>query len=392
MTMKKNLKRKQDMTPTPLKHFGLALALVAAGAASAAAPVAPGIASYQPQPITLDKTRGYVLPDGTVQIIGCDDMAGIIEKTNAIFMKAHAGFKFTNVMKGNGPAIPGITYQASALAPMCGEATMLQLLPYEKIHGGSKAEPVAAMGIKIAHASLNPKAKLGPMALVVNKSNPIASLTQEQVTSIFAYGAGDGDITAWRQLGSTGALASQAIHPTGLDEDAYNRPEDLGMGEYMIYQKLAPFPGRPFTPKYERMHRYSEVVARVASDPAAIGLVALNKVTSAVRVVPMVGTDGALTTGSVADLQSGRYPYDRYLYIYARRPVGEAMDPLLREYLRLMLSKEGQQVIAADAKGYLPLSAKEVAEELAKLEKAETWLPRSKQGPMQNFPFPAPRP
>ena len=387
------------MTLTPIKQAGslcaLALSMVSAASAIAepgSAPVAAGLASYQPTPITFDKSRGYVLPDGTVQIIGCDDMAGIIEKADAIFSKAHPGFRFTNVMNGNGPAIPGITYQASALAPICGEATMLQLLPYEKIHGGSKAEPVGAMGIKIAHASLNPQAKLGPMALVVNNSNPIASLSEDQVTSIFAYGAGTGDITAWSQLGSGGALAHQSIHPTGLNEDAYNRPEDLNMGEYMTYQHLGPFPGRPFSPKYERMQRYSEVVTRVASDPAAIGLVALNKVTPAVRVVPLVGTDGNLTTGSAADIQAGKYPYDRFLYIYARRPVGEAMDPLLREYLRLLLSREGQQLIAADAKGYLPLSAKEIAEETAKMEKAETWLPRSKQGPMQNFPFPAPRP
>jgi phosphate transport system substrate-binding protein len=372
--------------------------LFAAGAIAAAhaAPmrkVDPSLPSYQPQPVTLDKTRGYVLPDGSVEIMGCDDMAGIIAKTDALFMKTHPGIRFTDIMKGNGPAIPGITYQASALAPMCGGATLLQLLPYEKIHGGSKAEPVAALAIRVGHASLNPQAKLGPMALIVNKKNPIASLTQDQVTSIFAYGAGTGDITAWNQLDVGGPVAGKTIHPTGLDEDAYNRPEDLGMGEYMMYTKMGPFPGGPFSPNYERLKRYADVVERVAEDPQAIGLVALNKVTAKVRVVPLVSTDGkTLTTGSEADIVGGRYPYDRFLYVYARRPLGEAFDPLVREYLRLMLSKEGQQAIASDAKGYLPLSATELADERAKLDKAEVWLPRSKQGPSLNFPFPAPQP
>ncbi|WP_077035130.1 PstS family phosphate ABC transporter substrate-binding protein [Pelomonas sp. KK5] len=380
------------MTPHSFKQAGLAALLACAAGAAAAAGVAPSAKPYQPTPVTLDKSAGYVLPDGTVQIIGCDDMAGIIAKTDALFARAHPGFRFTDVMKGNGPGIPGITYQAAALAPMCGEATLLQLLPYEKIHGGSKAEPVGALAIKIAHASLNPKAKLGPMALIVNKANPIASLTQDQVTSIFAYGAGTGDITAWNQLDVGGAMTGKTIHPTGLHEDAYNRPEDLGMGDYMMYTKMGPFPGRPFTPTYERLTRYADVVTRVAGDPQAIGLVALNKVTPQVRVVPLVGTDGKLTTGSAADILAGRYPYDRFLYVYARRPVGEAFDPVVREYLRLLLSREGQQAIASDAKGYMPLSDKELAEELERLEKAEIWLPRSKQGPSTNFPFPAPQP
>ena len=381
------------MTPDLPKHLGRLWSLLLAAGSACAASVAPTAVPYKPMPVTLDKSAGYVLPDGSVQIVGCDDMAGIIRKTDALFAKAHPGFRFTDVMKGNGPGIPGITYQASALAPMCGAATLLQLLPYEKILGGSKAEPVAPLGIKVAHASLNPRAKLGPMALIVNRSNPIPSLTQDQVTSIFAYGAGSGDITAWRQLDVGGTLATKTIHPTGLNEDAYNRPEDLGMGDYMMYTKMGEFPGRPFSPNYERMTRYADVVARVAGDPQAIGLVALNKVTPNVRVVPLLSTDGkTLTTGSEADLLAGRYPYDRFLYVYARRPVGEPFDPVVREYLRLMLSKEGQQAIADDAKGYLPLSASELAEELAKLEKAETWQPRSKQGPAMNFPFPAPQP
>jgi phosphate transport system substrate-binding protein len=58
----------------------------------------------------------------------------------------------------------------------------------------------------------------------------------------------------------------------------------------------------------------------------------------------------------------------------------------------MVLSREGQQAVAMDAKGYLPLSATDVQLELSRLEKAETWGPRSKQGPKLNFPFPSPFP
>jgi phosphate transport system substrate-binding protein len=370
----------------------LGIAAGPAWSAAALSLVDARLPSYQPKPVTVEKTRGYVQPDGSIQIVGFDDMAGMLASLNKLFVQSHPGLKFKMEMKGNGPAIPALTYDASAFAPMGGGATVLQLLPYEKIHG-SKAEPVAALAIRVAHSSLNPKAKLGPLGLIVHKSNPIKSLTMEQVTSMFAFGSGTGDVTSWSQLGLKGALEGKAIRPSGLSEDAYDRPEDLGMGEYMMFQKMGQFPGFPFSPRYERMKRYADVVARVADDPQAVGLVALNKVSPKVRVVPMVGNDGkTLTSGSAADIVAGKYPYDRYLYIYVRRPVGEPFDPLVKEYLRMMLSKQGQTLIAKDAKGYLPLNVTEVEEELAKLERAEVWEPRHKQGPQLNYPFPSPQP
>lgn len=348
---------------------------------------------YQPKPVTLDQKRGYIQPDGSVQIMGYDDMDGMLNKLNALFIQTHPGFRFKMELKGNGTAIPGITYDASAFGPQGGGATLVQLLPYEKIYGGSKAEPVAPMVVRVAHSSLNPAAKLSPLGLIVNVKNPIPSLTMEQVTGMFAFGSGKGDITGWSQLGVTGALAGKTIHPTGLSEDAYDRPEELGMGEFMTFRKMGGHPGFPFSPRYERMKRYADVVESVRSDPLAIGLVALNKVDASVRVVPMVSNDGtSLTTGSEADIVGGRYPYDRYLYIYVRRPLNEPFDPFVKEYLRMVLSKEGQAIIAQDSRGYLPLSRTEVTEELDKMLGAEVWEKRSVQGPKLNFPFPSPQP
>jgi phosphate transport system substrate-binding protein len=94
----------------------------------------------------------------------------------------------------------------------------------------------------------------------------------------------------------------------------------------------------------------------------------------------------------VRDLTANRYPYGRDLYIYIRREPGTSFDPLIKEYMRLILSKQGQEIIAQDTKGYLPLNAEDVKTELEKLDNAKTWAPRAKQGPMLNFPFPSPEP
>ncbi|HWJ36591.1 MAG TPA: substrate-binding domain-containing protein [Steroidobacteraceae bacterium] len=354
--------------------------------------VDPNLMDYQPQPVSAPHDRGYVMPDGSVRIVGFDDMAGMVAKWDQEFTRTHPGIKFTPLLKGSGTAIPAITYDMAAFAPEGGGATLLELLPYEKIYG-SKKDPVAALIIRVGHGSLNPAAKMSPLGIVVNKSNPIKSLTQEQVASIFSTGSGTGDVTNWSQIGLSGELAGKPIHPAGLYWDAYQRPEDPNMGEYMMYRKMGAFPGYVFSQNYEQYVHYSDVVKKVASDPLAIGIVALNKVDSSVRVVPLVGNDGhTLTTGSVPDLIADAYPYNRDLYIYIRREPGTVFDPLVQEYMRLILSKQGQEVIAQDSKGYLPLNAEDVKVEREKLDAAKTWAPRAKQGPMLNFPFPSPEP
>lgn len=354
--------------------------------------VDPTLADYHPQAVPAPHGHGYVMPDGSVRIVGFDDMAGIVAKWNQEFTRTHPGIKFLPILKGNGTALPAITYDMTLLAPEGGGATLLEQLPYEKIYG-SKSDPVAALIIRVGHGSLNPAAKMSPLGIIVNKSNPIQSLTQETVTSIFATGNGTGDATNWSQVGMNGKLADKPIHPTGLYWDAYQRPEDPNMGEYMMFRKMGEFPGHVFSQNYEQYTLYSDVVKKVASDPFAIGIVALNKVNPSVRVVPLVSTDGhTLTTGSVPDLLANRYPYGRDLYIYIRREPGTPFDPLAKEYLRMVLSKQGQQAIAQDSKGYLPLNAEDVKFELEKLEAANTWATRKSQGPMLNLPFPSPEP
>jgi phosphate transport system substrate-binding protein len=354
--------------------------------------VDPSLPEYHAHPVQQPEHRGYIMRNGSVRIVGFDDMAGMVGRWDALFTKTHPGIHFTPILKGNGTAIPAITYDMTLFAPEGGGATLLELLPYEKIYG-SKKDPVAALIIRVAHGSVTPGAKMSPLCIIVNKSNPIPSLTTEQVASIFSTGAGTGDTTSWSQLGLGGALAGKPIHPTGLYWDAYQRPDDPYMGEYMMYRHFGPFPGHVFTPHYEQYLHYSDVVKKVASDPLAIGIVELNQVNPSVRVVQLPALDGkGLTTGSPADLIADRYPYPRDLYLYIRREPGTPLDPLVAEYVKLVLSRQGQEAVAMDSKGYLPLNAHDVQLELERLDRAKTWAPRSKQGPKLNFPFPSPEP
>lgn len=67
-------------------------------------------------------------------------------------------------------------------------------------------------------------------------------------------------------------------------------------------------------------------------------------------------------------MTSGVYPLDRYIYLYIRKLPGQPVEAWLKDYLRFMLSSQGQAIIAAEPDGFLPLNAREISEELAKLE------------------------
>ena len=64
---------------------------------------------------------------------------------------------------------------------------------------------------------------------------------------------------------------------------------------------------------------------------------------------------------------SRKYPLSRYLYVYANKAPGKALDPLVKEFAGFVLSKEGQEIVVKD--GFFPLTSAVVAEELAKLAK-----------------------
>jgi phosphate transport system substrate-binding protein len=75
---------------------------------------------------------------------------------------------------------------------------------------------------------------------------------------------------------------------------------------------------------------------------------------------------GYYSHGSYDDVKSGKYPLNRFLYLYINKAPGKPLDPLVKEFCKLIFSKEGQEVVVKD--GYLPLPPEVAKQELAKLE------------------------
>ena len=298
--------------------------------------------AFTPQPVEFPHAAPYLTPAGAIAIVGYNDMQGIVSALDARFAAAHPEFTFALTLKGTRTAPPALAQGKSALAPMGAEFSAEELAQYRAVVG---ADP---RGFRIAHASLSSKALSGPLAIIVHPDNPLTKLSLPQLKRILKGTAG------WKDLGLTGDWAHRAVHPYGV------RPE-LALGLFLRARLGAM---ESFGPGFKGFPQSADVVKVVADDPLGIGFTAVNRVTSGVKVLALAPDDLApAVTLTEENVRSGRYPLDRYLLIYARLP----LEPWAREYLRMVYSREGQEAVAADALGYLPLNAEEAAAERLKL-------------------------
>lgn len=325
---------------------------------------APGLAlaqaAYVPAPASPPRDAGYLLPDGTVRIVGWDDLAGMFEKLDALYEHTHPG---TRLRYESGDLLApqhALIFGETAFAPTGMEFSSSLNSAYRPMVGA----PTYAL--RIAHAAVHGEAKLGAICFIVNKANPLEALSPARLLHIFTVGGRAPDIVWWRQAGVKGPLAEHEIHSYGLPESDHYPSDDPGFGPWLFRDRW----GLAHNARnYTMQTSYAQVVRRVAADPDGIGITTANRVTDDVKVIGVTaGEWGTPMHATAAQVRSGRYPYDRFVYVYVRRRPGAPIDPFVKEYLRMVLSKEGQAIIAADPTGYLPLDSAELDAELAKLD------------------------
>ncbi|HEY1394370.1 MAG TPA: substrate-binding domain-containing protein [Methylibium sp.] len=330
------------------------LALMQSG--TQAAELDPSLPTYRPQPVEIPADRHFVLADGTIRIVaGNRGMGVVIEGFNRLFEATHPGTKFKVEYNagGNTVNIAALVHDTTLFSPLGRDANAFERASYANIVGGSP------LTIRIAHGTLSSPRMTAGLAIYVNERNPVRSLTMAQLARIFTTGAPGGDLTTWGQLGATGEWASQRIRTFGT-------PEASGYGDYMVNAK---WDGRPFAPGYESYDLAAQIVERVGAEPSGIGFAGMGFLTPQTHLIALAEQDGGpYLTGTEEEIASGRYPLDRTVALAIRRAAGQPVPALIKEYLRLVLSKEGQAIVAAEQDGFVPLTAEQARAELAKLE------------------------
>ena len=202
---------------------------------------------------------------------------------------------------------------------------------------------------------------LDTLAVFVNKDNPITSLTIEQVDSVFSKtrkGGLEKDIRTWGDLGLTGEWANKPISLYGRNSAS---------GTYGYFKDHALFKG-DYKDSVKEQAGSSAVIQGVASDKYAIGYSGIGYKTADVRAVALstdTGSNPDFVEAIADNAYTGEYPLARFLYLTVNYKPGSQLEPLRREFIKYVFSRQGQEVVIKD--GYLPITANVAAKELAKV-------------------------
>jgi phosphate transport system substrate-binding protein len=334
----------------------LVLAALAPPPARAQPPSAQA-ASYKPQHVAVPRGASYLRADGSIYIVGDDGMDETIARLDALFARTHPGFRFTTVLKGSSTGIGALTAGVSAMAPMGRIGWADDIGAFKEVYG------YAPLDIHIGYDAFTHAGHKNPPALYVNAKNPLAGLTAQEAERIFTTGASGGDLVTWGQLGLKGAWGKRRIHLYGLRDD----------GGFATSLREAMMGKHPFSARYEALDKPDEVVAAVAQDPYGVALMGFYDAekTPQVKLVPLAVSGGApFVAPTFENVQAGLYPYASDLRIYVNRRPGAPLDPFVKEYLRMVLSPQGQAIVAEgrdNEQGFVPLAPEAVQAELAKL-------------------------
>jgi len=312
-----------------------ALALVPSTTTGQPVTVDPAVPSYQ-------RTSGV---SGNINSIGSDTMNNLMTLWAEAFLKMYPNVKIQVEGKGSSTAPPALIGGTAQFGPMSRAMRASEIDQFEAKYGYKPTQ------IRTAYDAL---------AVYVNKDNPLEKLTLAQVDAIFSKTrrlGGKANVTTWGQLGLTGDWANRPISLYGRNSASgtygFFKEHALGNGDYKDQVKEQP--------------GSASVVQGVTEDRFGIGYSGIGYKTSGVRTVALAEKEGgAYSSGSYDEVKSGKYPLNRFLYIYINKAPGKSLDPVVQEFMRLVLSKEGQEVVVKD--GYLPLPAEIVKQELAKLE------------------------
>ncbi len=281
---------------------------------------------------------------GTLKAIGSDSMNNEMALWAEAFRKFYPGIKIEVEGKGSATAPPALIEGTAQLGPMSRPMKTEEIDSFKKKFG---YEPTAL------------RTSLDVLAVYVHRDNPIKSLTMAQVDAVFSKtrkGGAAKDVVTWGDLGLTGEWAQKPIQLYGRNSAS---------GTYGYFKDHALAKG-DFKDSVKEQPGSASVVQGITNDKYAIGYSGIGYLTPGVRAVPLSQKDGKAVEAKMENAYSGTYPLSRFLLVYVNKSPNQPLDPLRKEFLKFILSKEGQQDVVKE--GYIPLTPKMAQEEAVKFK------------------------
>lgn len=305
-----------------------------AAAAGAQVKVDPRIPDYQ-------KTSGV---SGSIKSVGSDTMNNLMTLWAEGFKRMYPNVEIEIEGKGSSTAPPALIAGTATFGPMSRKM---------------KSAEQDAFEAKFGYEATQLPTSIDMLAIFVNKDNPIAErgLTIQELDAIYSKTRKMGyprDIAMWGALGLSGEWENRPISLYGRNAASgtygYLKKHALGGGDYKDEVKEQP--------------GSSAVVNAVANDRAGIGYSGIGYKTADVATVPLAPRAGMRPVPAKPE-RVEEYPLARFLYLTVNYRPGSRLDPLRREYIKYVFSRQGQEVVVKD--GFLPLSYEVAKGALAEL-------------------------
>jgi phosphate transport system substrate-binding protein len=312
-----------------LKIAGVALASTMLAGVAVALDVDPAVPSYA-------KTNGV---DGSLKSIGSDTLNNLMTLWAEGYDKQYPNVKIEIEGKGSGTAPPALIAGTSQFGPMSRPMKAGESDDFEHKYG-YKPTPF--------------RTAVDSLAVFVSKDNPVKCLSLDQLDAIFSktHKRGGKDALKWSDVGVAGEWADKPISLYGRNSASgtYGYFKEVAMGDGDYKDTVKEQPGS------------SAVVQGVASDKYAIGYSGVGYKTADVRTVPISSkADGTCYDATSDNAYSGNYPITRFLYVYVNKNPQKPLDPVRGEFVKFVLSKQGQEAVIKD--GFYPLPAKVVMDD-----------------------------
>ncbi len=294
--------------------------MLTAGNVSAQVSVDPALPEYTP-------VSGI---SGNLSSMGSDTLNNLMTLWAEAFQGYYPNVNIQIQGAGSSTAPPALIEATANFGPMSREMRATEIEQFEQRFGYQPTKVTTAVDT---------------IAVYLNKDNPLDCLSIPEVDAIFSAtrrcGHGE-DITRWGQVGLTGAWANR-------DFTIYSR--NAVSGTYGFFKDVA-LCGGDYKPTINEQPGSASVVQGVTESINGIGYSGIGYITSGVKAAS-INMGGTCYEPNAENAAAGNYPLARGLFLYVNKNPTEPLAPVEREFLRLVLSRQGQEVVVRD--GYIPL-------------------------------------
>jgi phosphate transport system substrate-binding protein len=327
------------MNSSPFRRTLAAWALLLATAPVGAQDQRPSAVALDPD---LQSYRPLPALSGALASVGSDTLHPLVKAWGERFREYYPNVALDIEAKGSNTAPPALIEGKSQICPMSRALSAAEIDAFEK---------------KFGYRPRAIRAAVDTICIFVHKDNPLRSISLDQVDGIFSATRRRGvkELRTWGDLGLTGEWADRPIRTFG-------RNSLSGTRQFFRDHALK---GGTFREDLREVDGSEEIIKEVSADPSAIGYCGVGYTAPGVRALPLAPAGGQTAVEPAAShAYKGDYPLSRILFLFINLPPNAPPDSPVREFVRMICSREGQEVVLRE--GYFPMPAAVAKEEAAK--------------------------